>query len=200
MKKSTLAAFALPLIFSAAANAEERPVGDTLTCHISYAVDMNSSPKDVGSRFTFNALSADKGISVEEGYLGDLLNVDLKSMNEGDPVASQWQYATLIPNDEHSTHPVDIAFGPTYLKEMEAGNLYSMRIKLGHAKETRVSTGWFSSREMTTQERVGSTPYDKNYYAEAEISMKPTLGNSVNVELPSLNAGLRHIELECWVK
>lgn len=200
MKKSTLAAFALPLIFSAVANATEPPIGNTLFCRVSYDVDMNQSHADVGTSFTMHANRVDKGISVKQGMFGDLLNIDLKRMNGGSEDASKWQYVTLDPEEKHSTHPVDVGFGPTYLNDIAAGNLHSMRIKLGHVKETRVSTGLFSSRETTADDRIGSTPYDKIYYTEMEVNMKLHPGNTLDVELPSLHAGMRDIELHCMVK
>ena len=127
------------------------------------------------------------------------MKIDLAEMN-AIAIGAKWAVATLVPDEVHSEDPVDVAFVPVYrigAAPNYFGRLIRVVVMVGHTRRT--TTGW-RSNPVSNFHRISHNPYDKFYHSKVEVTIDLTKGTFAKIVLPSLNAGLKSIELECSVK
>lgn len=178
-------------------------VGKRLICFPSYQVNYKLFPNEAGLIHELSLTDSMEGILRSTGGLIGGIEVDLDRMNEWAVGGWFWQYARLLPAREHSDRPIDIGFGPVYGSGIMPRNPTKMQINIGHAKSDKFEKGLFQ-KPLTgldaTISRMASTPYDDVYFSEVTVEVDLTPNNFVEITLPSVHAGLRHIELECSVR
>lgn len=179
-------------------------VGKTLECFPSYQVNYKLfRHNEAGFINELSLTESTEGVTRSSTGLIDGIAIDLERMNESAAGDFKWQYARLMPAKEHSDRPVDMGFNPVYFESEGKRSLAKIQIQIGHAKSDKFSEGLFT-RPLTglaaTRARMASTPYDDLYFSQVTVEVDLTPNNFVEITLPSVHAGLRHIGLECSLR